>query len=288
MHGACESTLVRWKVPVPTLDASPETPSEGQQWYRSPTGIDLVTLDIPFLDSTADAVARPGYRVAVGSREVTVAQFLEFLNDETNKEVLENFRYKVEVSPEEDCPQNSVNWYVGAMYCNWLSLKEGIATDQLCFESDPLNGGAPRMKQNAESLSGYRFPSVTEAKFFCGGINPPFDQARSREVSVMSNFPWGNDARLLNEFAFTAENAMGRTWPAGHRLPNDLGMHDTLGSLLEWTVTLEEKRSLPISTGGNYINAKPELFYVNPEAVAGFNFSNFYFGFRVARTLEAE
>lgn len=286
VHGACESTLVRWKVSLPTLDASPEIPSEGQRWYRSPTGIDFVTLDIPALDSMTDAAARPGYCVAVGSREVTVAQFLEFLNDETNKEVQENFRYKVEVSPEGDCPQNSVNWYVGAMYCNWLSLKEGIAPDQLCFEADRLNGGAPRRKENAESLGGYRFPSVAEAKLFCGGINPPFDQARPKEVSVMSNFPWGHDTRLLNDFAHTAQNAMGRTWPAGHRLPNDLGMHDTLGSLLEWTVTVDEERSMPVSTGGNYINAKPSLFYVEPQAVAGFNFNNFYLGFRVARTLD--
>lgn len=285
VHGACESTLVRWKVPLPKLDALPETPREGQRWFRSPKGIDLVTLDIPAMAAT-NAVARPGYRVAVGSREVTIAQFLEFLNDDTSKDVREHFQYKIEVSPQEDCPQNAVNWYVGAMYCNWLSLQEGTAEDQLCFESDPQKGGAPRLKTNAESLSGYRFPSVTEAKVFCGGVNPPFDQARPEGVSVMSNFPWGNDAGLLNEFAYTAENAMGRTWPAGHRLPNDLGMHDTLGSLLEWTITLDEKHRLPFSSGGNYINALPELFYVAPNALAGFGSNNFYFGFRVARTLQ--
>ncbi|MCY2980216.1 MAG: SUMF1/EgtB/PvdO family nonheme iron enzyme [Planctomycetota bacterium] len=285
VHGACESTLVRWKVPLPSIEISSTDPIEDLRSYRSPEGMDLVTMRVPQRDPGVDVSPVTECRVAVGAKEVTVAQFRKFCDEDIFKVGLDSFNYKVEISPTGDCPQNSVSWYLGAMFCNWLSLKEGIPEDQWCFEVEPTKEALYRLRENATYLSGYRFPSATEAKVFCGGVNPPFDQPRPDGVLVISNFPWGNDSKLLNEFAFTAENAMGKTWPAGHRLPNDLGLHDTLGSLLEWTVTIDQEASMAICTGGNYINAQPKLFHVEPDSKAGFMYRNFYFGFRVARTL---
>ena len=70
---------------------------------------------------------------AVGTTEVTAAEFLRFRPDHS---------WLTRFSPDAAGPVISVTWYDAAAYCNWLSEREGLPPDQWCYEPNP-DGAVP-------------------------------------------------------------------------------------------------------------------------------------------------
>ena len=61
--------------------------------------------------------------------EVSRGQFELFANDETYPEKEKPAKWKgtdKEISPTAEHPAQNVNWVDAALYCNWLSHKEGL------------------------------------------------------------------------------------------------------------------------------------------------------------------
>src|SRR5205085_1996484 len=59
---------------------------------------------------------RIGRSFAIGTKEVTVAEFMRFRPQ---------YSWTRRYSPGPDTPAMSVTWYDCAAYCNWLSAREG-------------------------------------------------------------------------------------------------------------------------------------------------------------------
>ena len=90
--------------------------------------------------SASDSAAEPVHNVtiprsfAIGTTEVTVAQFRRFLD--ANPEAKRGYQYPnaptrmaevlARFSPDDDGPAIAVTWYEAAMYCNWLSAREKL------------------------------------------------------------------------------------------------------------------------------------------------------------------
>ena len=114
---------------------------------------------------------------------------------------------------------NVVTWYDAAGYCNWLSELAGIPPEQWCYPRELK----PGVKIEADCLKrcGYRLPTEAEWEYFC-------------RAGTETSRPFGGSDFLISRYAWTWLSSKDRTYPPGRLLPNEFGLFDTLGNVLEW------------------------------------------------------
>ena len=219
---------------------------------------------------------------AIATKEVTVEQFLRF---RPNHEVPAKY------SPQVSCPISMVTWFDAAQYCNWLSQQEGLPEHQWCYPPDVRDGSL--LPVDMLSRTGYRLPTEAEWEFCC------------RAGATTSRF-YGDDIRLLQNYAWTAANSDYRTWPTGSLMPNDLGLFDMLGNVMEWcqepyrpytanpdspsadnpeAETSVEHQTYRVQRGGAMLYEPANARCANRD-IHRTDLASPYIGFRVVRTLE--
>jgi formylglycine-generating enzyme required for sulfatase activity len=153
-----------------------------------------------------------GRSFAIAAREVTAAEYLRFNTD---------YRYRRQYAPEPDGPIDEVSWYEAAAYCRWLSEREGVPEDQMCYP--PVPEIKPGMALPADYLSrtGYRLPTEAEWEYAC-------------RAGAATARPYGRGVELLGRYGWFIANSKDHLWPCGRLKPNDLGLFDTLGNAWEW------------------------------------------------------
>jgi hypothetical protein len=206
---------------------------------------------------------------AIATQEVTVEQFRRFQGD---------FPSNATVSPQGDCPVNSVSLYEAMAYCNWLSHQEGLAEDAWCYEIV-----AKRIRPCPDYLSraGYRLPTEAEWEYTC--------RAHTRTCWF-----FGTDADLLPSYGWGMLNANGVARPVGRLMPNDLGLFDVYGNVQEWcqdqyledasqTPPAASRSSVYACRGGTMLSRELNM----RSAMRGLNNASaglYHFGFRIARS----
>jgi formylglycine-generating enzyme required for sulfatase activity len=186
---------------------------------------------------------------AIGTTEVTNAEFRRFLD--ANPDVRRGYQYPdapsrmadvlARFSPTGDSPAIAMTWYEAAMYCNWLSAREGLAESEWVYPAGLLASGM-RLPSDYLHRRGYRLP--TEAEW----------ELASRAGSVTPRH-FGTALDLLGEYAWFARNPPRRkndpvdpsdpqrTAPVGTLRPNDAGLFDMYGNVWEWTQDRVERHS---------------------------------------------
>lgn len=178
---------------------------------------------------------------AIAGAEVTIAEFRRFLD--ANPDVKRGFAYPgaparmaevlARFSPDDDGPAIAVTWYEAAMYCNWLSAREGLPPSERVYPAGVLADGM-RLPVDYLRRSGYRLPTEAEWEF----------AARTNTTTARA---FGSPDDLLPQYAWFARNPPKtkhdpvdpndpqRTARVGLLMPNDFGLFDLYGNVWEWT-----------------------------------------------------
>jgi formylglycine-generating enzyme required for sulfatase activity len=288
VHSAVDLVLRRGGLAVPAPAGAavvqPERPAapSAPSWYVDLEGHTMAVLPGPLtftMGSPGHEVRREHHdeplhdvtldrTIAIATREVTVAQFLKHRPSHP---------IATRYSQEPDAPANMISWFDAASYCNFLSNRAGLPRAEWCYPDEPCDQ-AVSLAGTVER-TGYRLPTDTEWEYAC-------------RAGTATARPYGDSETLLSKYAWTVADADYRTHPVGLLLPNDFGLFDMLGNVLEWcldgehhTGDLDQMSIRPIR-GGSFLYM-PSSARAAQRAESRANNRQPYLGFRVARTLHA-
>ncbi len=118
-------------------------------------------------------------------------------------------------------PVDDIDWYTAAKYCRWLSEKEGIREEEMCYP--PMAEIKEGMQMPGDYLrrTGYRIPTEAEWEEAC-------------RAGSVTEWSFGDSEELLGRYCWYEVNSNRRSWPAGVKRPNDLGLFDMHGNVWQW------------------------------------------------------
>ena len=180
----------------------------------------------------------------MGAFEVTRDEFDVFYNDETTSESTkidaitrpspQYIDFSLGMGKEGGFPVNSLSQYAAIMYCRWLYAKTGVF---------------------------YRLPTEAEWEYTC-------------RAGTTTAYYFGNDEKLLDNYAWYKKNSNNKFQKVGLKLPNAWGLYDMLGNVCEWTLDhYDEKRLENLADKSeNPVVAPNKAKY--PKALRGGGFSD--------------
>jgi formylglycine-generating enzyme required for sulfatase activity len=290
---------------APTENAPADALDAGRRWWVAPHGSTFAILPGPLefgMGSSANETYHEAHlerlhrvriprTVAVSTIEVTLAQFLEFKSD---------FKYSPDYTPDGNCPVTSMTFHDAIRYCRWLSDKEHVADNQMCYPSLAEIQDEQPIPVFADCLerTGYRLLTEAEWEYAC-------------RAGTVTSRPYGQSDELLPQYAWTFQTAPYIARPVARLLPNDFGLFDMLGNAMEYTqngdhgptyergpagAALEDRLDRGAFDVQHRIRRRGGAFLFQPSDARsahrdvsnslGFDFKFPFLGFRIARTVK--
>jgi formylglycine-generating enzyme required for sulfatase activity len=201
-----------------------------------------------YSDETQHSVTLSAF--SMSKYQVTQAQYQEVMG-------VGEDRTTTSYGKGDNNPIYYVSWYDAIVFCNKLSIKEGLdPVYSINGSTDPADWGAiPTNYYNAtwdvavmnKSKNGYRLPTEAEWEYACRGDYPnkatetntkPFGIGDgTKMVSGMANFYVTNPYDLAKGGHYEDSSAtgyVGKTTEVGSYAANNYGLYDMHGNVWEW------------------------------------------------------
>jgi formylglycine-generating enzyme required for sulfatase activity len=218
--GTCSAArwaLQRWQMELPEIPSS-DGADEGREWYVNSLGMTMLKIpsgQFARKDDEQDIEQRVNLSRSffLSDHEVSVGLFEKFLDDD-EAEIAEDWNgARMSYSLTDECPVTAVSWFDAALFCNWLSRREGLTP---CYES--RGQGHCDVGRSGQYGNGYRLPTEAEWEYACC-------------AGTVTQHTCGEDESFLGGYAVYLAN---QTQPCGSRLPNCWGLFDMHGNVSEW------------------------------------------------------
>jgi len=169
----------------------------------------------------------------MGKYAVTVGQYVKFLeatgkesgvdwNDHDCPLSRSSGRYTLRDGRSWNQPMVEVSWYGAAMYCNYLSEKEGLES---VYNLDTW--------EVDWSANGYRLPTEAEWEYAC-------------RAGAQTRFYWGDDPGYtdIKDYCwYDGDNSPSGLKEVGQKKTNAFGLYDMSGYVYEWCQDWHESYS---------------------------------------------
>jgi formylglycine-generating enzyme required for sulfatase activity len=134
---------------------------------------------------------------------------------------------------KNEMPQHRVNlqeFYLGKYPVTQEQYQAIMGNNPSYFRNNPKNpvenvgwNDAQEFCQKLSEKTGkkYRLPNESEWEYAC-------------RAGTQTHYYFGDDEKVLGEYAWYGENSESKTHPVGQKKPNDWGLYDMSGNVCEW------------------------------------------------------
>jgi len=201
--------------------------------YISSTPIVMVQIPGGSFQMGQEGVATPVHNVTLtsgfymGKYEVTQEQWEAVMGN--NPSYFSSNPASGEVQSKR--PVEKVSWYDAIVFCNRLSMREGLSPAyRINGSTDPSEWGSVPTSNNStwdavqivSGSTGYRLPTEAQWEYAAKGGN-----------GSPGNYTYSG-SNTIDNVAWYPSNSNNKTHEVGKKAPNGLGLYDMSGNVYEW------------------------------------------------------
>ena len=198
--------------------------------------------------------------------EVTQKEFVSVMTENTNGINANPSSYTSNPAAgevQERRPADTVRWFEAIVYCNLLSIKEGLTP---CYTiKDSTNPADWEVRPDSQIHDNYNYWNSVTCDFEADGYRLPtaaeWEYAARGGQTGMTDGSWNNTysgSDTINEVAWYSSNSGSKTHEVGKKQANALRLYDMSGNLKEWCWNRKSEDVDSRVMGGGYYSSAEE------------------------------